>query len=118
MSVLQQLLDDVVVHQFELKLEVTAIGRRSTNDIVIEDSAVSADHARIIRQPNTVFSEYMEAWVEDSGSTNGTWLNEQPVVGRQRLHHNDRLRVAWNHFRFIDENEEQMEKTVHMLKTQ
>lgn len=117
MSVLQQLLDDVVVHQFELKQEVTAIGRRSTNDIVIEDSAVSASHARIIRQPNAVFGEYMEAWVEDNGSTNGTWLNEQPVVGRQRLHHNDRLRVAWNHFRFIDESEEQMEKTVHMLKT-
>lgn len=118
MSVLQQLLDDVVVHQFELKQEVTGIGRQSTNEIVINDSAVSASHARIIRLPNAVFNEYMEAWIEDCGSTNGTWLNEQPLVGRQRLHHNDRLRVAWNRFRFIDENEEQMEKTVHMLKTQ
>ncbi len=117
MSSLQQLLDDVVIHSFELKKDITRIGRKSGNDIVIEDSAVSSAHAHVLLQSNEFFPQYREAWIEDLGSTNGTWLNGQPVVGRQRLRHNDRLRIAWNQFRFIDEKEEKMEKTVQMLRT-
>ena len=53
--------------------------------------------------------------LEDAGSTNGTYVNDLRIEGRQRLHHNDIIRLAWNKFKFIDDKEAQMEQTVHML---
>ncbi len=111
MAILEQLLDDVVVHKFDLSQPMTRIGRRVENDIVIEDTAVSGLHACIRLVPNEDFAEFNDVFIEDLGSTNGTYLNEQLVVGRQRLRHNDKLRIAWNQFKFIDENEPEMEKT-------
>ena len=118
MAILAQLLDDVVVHKFELQQPETRIGRKTDNHVVIDDSAVSGQHARVVLQANTYFAKYLEAYLEDMGSTNGTFLNDEPVTGRQRLHHNDIIRIAWNTFKFIDESEEEMEGTVHMIRTQ
>lgn len=118
MAMLVQLLDDVVVHKFALEKAETRIGRQSENDIIIDDSAISGSHARLILQPNLYFAEYLEAYIEDAESTNGTFLNEQKVLGRQRLHHNDILRFAWNRFKFIDDKEQEMARTVHLLRTQ
>lgn len=118
MAWLVQLLDDVVVHKFEIKQAKTLIGRKPSCDIVIDDAAVSSTHAQIILQPNSYFSEYQEAFLEDLKSTNGTTLNGQALVGKQRLRNNDVVKLAWNTFKFIDESEAEMEKTVHMLRTQ
>ena len=118
MPVLVQLLDDVVVHKFELTEPQTLIGRKSGCDIIIDDSAVSGTHARLSLQPNPYFAEYLEATIEDLNSTNGTTLNGRTLVGQQRLRHNDVVKFAWNTFKFLDESEEQMEKTVQMLRTQ
>jgi pSer/pThr/pTyr-binding forkhead associated (FHA) protein len=115
MAILAQLLDDVVIHQFQLKPEMT-LGRKPGNDIVIDESSISSTHAKLILEPNSFFPEYLEAYIEDLSSTNGTFLNEQPVIGRQRLRHNDLIRFAWNKFKFLDESESQMERTVHMIK--
>ena len=50
------------------------IGRKSENDIVFRDPMVSAHHARLR------FAEDTELWVcVDTGSTNGTWLNDKRV---------------------------------------
>lgn len=118
MAILAQLIDDVVVHKFELPQGETRIGRGTDSDIVVAESAVSTEHANVSLTPNPYFSEYLEAYIEDCGSTNGTFLNDKPLAGRQRLHNNDVIRVAWNKFRFIDESEAEMEKTVHMMKNQ
>lgn len=115
MPILEQLLDDVVVHKFEIIEPVTRIGRKVDNDIVIEDTAVSALHAQILVEDNEDFAGYADIFIEDLGSTNGTFLNEQMVVGRQRLRHNDTLRIAWNQFKFIDENEPELERTRLMV---
>ena len=115
MALLAQLLDDVIVHKFDIVNTETLIGRKTENDIAIDDSAVSSVHAKITLQPNEYFAEYLEAYIEDLGSTNGTSLNGQPVIGRQRLRHNDIIKVAWNQFKYIDESEEEMEKTVHLI---
>jgi len=117
MPTLAQLLDDVVVHKFDLQEREVTIGRRSDNDIVIDDSAISSSHARVVLKPNEYFSDYLETYIEDLDSTNGTFLNEKPVLGRQRLFHNDEVRFAWNKFKFIDDKEAEMERTVQMLKT-
>lgn len=117
MAILAQLLDDVVVHKFDLVKSEMTLGRKAQSDIVIDDSAISSQHARVLKKSNEFFPQYQELYVEDLGSTNGTFLNEQPVVGRQRLRNGDTLRLAWNHFKFIDEQEAEMEKTVQMLRT-
>jgi predicted component of type VI protein secretion system len=35
-----------------------------------------------------------QAFVRDFGSTNGTFLNDQPVQGEAELHHDDRLKIG------------------------
>jgi len=57
---------------FDLNADVISIGRESTNDIVIQDSEISRNHARIIRRGSGFL-------VEDLGSTNGTFINRQQV---------------------------------------
>ncbi|MEC7376002.1 MAG: FHA domain-containing protein [Pseudomonadota bacterium] len=51
----------------------------------------------------------------DSNSTNGTFVNELRIGGRQRLNSNDVVRIGWNEFRFIDEEEQALEKTAYIL---
>ena len=80
------------------------IGRHPDCAIQFVLDRLSRTHARIDYRDGRLR-------IADLGSTNGTFLNEQLVVGRQRLRHNDKLRIAWNQFKFIDENEPEMEKT-------
>jgi len=57
-----------------LNEQFTGIGRNPNNDIVLPDRRVSGFHARIERDPA---GRYV---LTDSGSTNGTRLNGQPVT--------------------------------------
>lgn len=61
----------------ELRKQETTVGRDPSNDIALEDSAVSALHAKIIFQKG-------QFAVEDLGSTNGTYVNGIKV-DRSRL---------------------------------
>jgi len=115
MAILAQLVDDVVVHKFELTEPSTGLGRHPDNTVVIDDSAVSSRHATLEQRENSHFPEFKEHYLEDAGSTNGTYVNDLRIEGQQRLHHNDIIRLAWNKFKFIDDKEAQMEQTVHML---
>ncbi|WP_018277592.1 FHA domain-containing protein [Teredinibacter turnerae] len=115
MATLAQLVDDVVVHKFEVASTDVALGRHPENTVTIDDSAVSSHHAKITQQPNEYFPEYIEYFIEDCGSTNGTYINDLRIQGKKRLHNNDIVRLAWNRFKFLDEKESDMEKTVQML---
>jgi pSer/pThr/pTyr-binding forkhead associated (FHA) protein len=116
MAILAQLIDDVVLHKFELSKNETSVGRHPGSDIQIEDASVSGQHACIRLKQNEHFPEYQEIYIEDLNSTNGTFVNEEPVTGMVRLHHNDTVRVAWNRFKLLDPSEADMEQTVHMIK--
>ncbi|MCX7681686.1 MAG: FHA domain-containing protein [Anaerolineae bacterium] len=59
---------------FTLDKDVVTLGRAPTNDIVINEPQVSRQHARILRQGNTLV-------IEDLGSTNGTFVNGMRLVG-------------------------------------
>ncbi|NBS48933.1 MAG: FHA domain-containing protein, partial [Betaproteobacteria bacterium] len=59
-------LDGLTLRDVQLNRERTTIGRRPHNDLVIDNLAVSGDHAAILRGPAGSF-------VEDLGSTNGTF---------------------------------------------
>ncbi|MGN6188594.1 MAG: FHA domain-containing protein [Conexibacter sp.] len=68
-------------------LEHGATLGRGDVEIRLEDPFASTRHARIERQGPVLV-------LEDLGSTNGTYLNEQPLDGPQPLHHGDRIRIG------------------------
>lgn len=69
-----------------LEHEVT-IGRSSDCTITLEDAYISQTHARISVSSRGVV-------VEDMGSTNGTFLNNEKVRGSKQAHLGDRIRVG------------------------
>jgi diguanylate cyclase (GGDEF)-like protein len=70
------------------------IGRAEDRDIVIDDPNVSRRHARIAP------AEGGHA-VEDLGSTNGTFVNDEPVGGIRTLGDGDYLRVGGRLYRYL-----------------
>jgi pSer/pThr/pTyr-binding forkhead associated (FHA) protein len=72
---------------------VTA-GRGGQNDIALPgDDFASAQHARFVARGD-------EVWVEDAGSTNGTFVNGIRVARERRLAHGDVVRVGETELRF------------------
>jgi FHA domain len=63
------------------------VGRSRSSDLQIDDAFVSHMHARILRRGHFYF-------VEDLGSTNGTFLNGQRVSGDAQLKVRDELRFG------------------------
>ncbi|MBN2147306.1 MAG: FHA domain-containing protein [Anaerolineales bacterium] len=63
------------------------IGRDAACDCVLDDQTVSARHARLRYHHN-------QWWIEDSGSTNGTFLNGEAMNIPAVLAHGDRLRCG------------------------
>ena len=39
--------------------------------------------------------------IEDLGSTNGTYLNDQPLTGPQPLHEGDQIRIGDSEFSYL-----------------
>ena len=70
------------------------LGRGASADIQLEDSFASSQHARIVPQGSTMV-------LEDMGSTNGTFLNGEPLRGPQPLHPGDRIRIGDTEFSFV-----------------
>ena len=77
---------------YELVRPVT-LGRGNV-EIKLEDPFASSRHARIERQGGVVF-------IEDLGSTNGTYLNDEPLNGPQPLHPGDRIRIGDSEFSYV-----------------
>jgi predicted component of type VI protein secretion system len=60
------------------------IGRSSDLDMVLVEDMVSRRHAKISSSENEVF-------IQDLGSTNGTFVNGEKIAGRARLSEGDRI---------------------------
>lgn len=98
-------IDGVVIKDVELTKERTTLGRRPYNDIVIDNLAVSGEHAALHMEGNDVA-------VEDLHSTNGTYVNGKAVT-RQELRNGDTLEVGKYKIRYFNEAENpQFEKTM------
>jgi FHA domain len=79
---------------FELNSAQLTIGRGSQNDIAIAtDEYASARHARFEPRQDGV-------WVQDLGSTNGTYLNGTRLDRPRRLSRGDIVRVGETDLRF------------------
>lgn len=114
MAILTQLVDGVVAQKFEIYSPLS-IGRLGQNDIVIDDTSVSSQHAVIECKANPDFPEVKEFFIRDLGSTNGTEVNGEKITQTRRLHHQDEIKIAWNSFKFLDEDSVNLAKTVHIL---
>ena len=114
MAVIIQTVDGVIVNRFDIDKAGLSFGRAASNQVQIDDTAVSTNHAEIVVEES---DEGKQVYViRDTGSTNGTFLNEQKVE-RQPLRHKDIIRVGWNNFVFIDENQRDHERTDRITKS-
>jgi hypothetical protein len=73
--------------------EGALLGRGETADIRLEDTFASSQHARLVPQGDVMV-------LEDLGSTNGTYLNGEPLRGPQPLHVGDSIRIGDSEFTF------------------
>jgi FHA domain len=71
---------------YDLTDEIT-VGRAAGCGVHVEDAYTSNLHARVFRRDGAV-------WVEDLGSTNGTWVNAERINGPTRLGRGDLLQVG------------------------
>jgi pSer/pThr/pTyr-binding forkhead associated (FHA) protein len=71
---------------FDLGDEVT-VGRAAGCGVALEDAFTSQMHARVFRRNG-------ETWIEDLGSTNGTFVNAKKLATPVPLHPGDRLQVG------------------------
>lgn len=113
---LAQIVDAVVVNQFELPMGATTIGRHPDNDIVIDEVSVSGHHARITVEKNRYLEGAVEIYFEDLSSTNGSYINGKRSSGRQLIVNNDTVSLAWNEFKVQDESAASLEKTAYILR--
>ncbi len=67
--------------------ETFIIGRSGNVDLLLDDPSVSARHAKLIVKGD-------ECWAVDLGSTNGTFINQAPIVGTAPLRVGDALRIG------------------------
>ena len=114
MASIVQLVDGVVANRFEITDSGLKFGRIETNNVVIGDKAVSSEHAAVLLLKDE--SGNIQYVLNDLGSTNGTYVNEQKI-DKQLLQHNDVVRVGWNSFTFINEDEVDLEKTTKVKKS-
>lgn len=88
-------LTDPAGREHRLAGETILIGRAVENDIVIASKRVSRQHARLRREGRAVL-------LEDMGSANGTFLNDERLAGPVALRDGDRIGVGDVFFVFRD----------------
>jgi len=115
MASIIQLVDGVVANRFEINEIGLKFGRTSVNQVLIDDLAVSTEHAQI----NVLKDEQgvLKFVLQDLDSTNGCFINEQKIDQQQLLRHKDIVRIGWNNFTFINEDEVDHEKTREVKKS-
>ena len=88
-------IDGVVIKEVQLTKDRTSLGRRPYNDIVIDNLAVSGEHAVLQLAGNDVH-------IEDLNSTNGTYLNGK-AVKKQLLQNGDTVEIGKYRIKYVSE---------------
>jgi hypothetical protein len=99
-------LDGVVIKEVQVTKDKTTLGRRPYNDIVIDNLAVSGEHAVLQMVGADVF-------IEDLNSTNGTYINGK-AIKKQLLVHNDTVEVGKYKIKYLVDDSGEYEKTLIM----
>ncbi len=89
-------IDGVEIKHVHLQKDRTTLGRKPHNDIVLTDMVVSGDHCAFEMEG------LADVYLEDLGSTNGTYLNGKMVHGeRVRLRDHDVIGVGRFRIQFL-----------------
>ncbi|MCA0242739.1 MAG: FHA domain-containing protein [Proteobacteria bacterium] len=99
-------LDGVVIKEVQITKDKTTLGRRPYNDIVIDNLAVSGEHAVLQMVGADVF-------IEDLNSTNGTYINGK-AIKKQLLTHNDTVEIGKYKIKYLVDEGADYEKTMIM----
>ena len=91
MAKLALMFDEKLVKEVPIGARPVRIGRSPDNDLVVDNLAVSNDHAR-------VYFESGRLVVEDRGSLNGTFVNDLRVE-RATLHDGDSIWIGKHHIK-------------------
>lgn len=97
-------LDGVVIKEVQITKDKTTLGRRPYNDIVIDNLAVSGEHAVLQMVGADVF-------IEDLNSTNGTYINGK-AIKKQLLNNSDVVEIGKYKIKFLLEDSVDYEKTM------
>jgi len=98
-------MDGLVLKEIPLTKERMTIGRRASNDIQIDNLAISGEHAAVVTILN-------DSFLEDLNSTNGTYVNGK-AVKKQLLQDGDSVEVGKYKIKFVsDVLGESYEKTM------
>jgi diguanylate cyclase (GGDEF)-like protein len=82
-------------HRYLLAKQQMTIGRGKDNDIVLPSDCVSRRHSRVEQRGEEIF-------VLDLGSTNGTFVNDEPKPVKEcRLNRGDQLRIGDTIFKYL-----------------
>ncbi len=92
------------ISEYKIARDQIFIGRDPSCDISIDDGDVSRRHARVSAERNKFY-------IEDLGSSNGTFVNSRPIEGKVELKHTDIVQIGSNVFVFND-----MDIPVEMLE--
>ena len=88
-------IDGVVIKEVQLSKDRTTLGRRPYNDVVIDNLAISGEHAVFQMTGSEVF-------IEDLNSTNGTYVNGK-AAKKQQLQNGDTVEVGKYKIKFVHE---------------
>jgi pSer/pThr/pTyr-binding forkhead associated (FHA) protein len=86
-------IDGVVIKEVTLAKDRTTLGRRPYNDIVVDNLAISGEHAVLHMIGGDVY-------LEDLNSTNGTYVNGR-AIKKQALEQNDIIEVGKYKVRYM-----------------
>lgn len=86
-------LENSVIREVPLDKERIMIGRKASNEIQIENLAVSGEHACIVTILN-------DSFLEDMGSTNGTLVNGNPIK-KHILQNNDVIEIGKYKLKYV-----------------
>lgn len=88
-------MDGAVIKEYPLNKERTTIGRKPHNDIVIDNLAVSSEHAAVITILN-------DSFFEDLNSTNGSLVNGVPTM-KHFLQSNDVIEIGKYKLKYLND---------------
>ncbi|WP_293603979.1 FHA domain-containing protein [Polaromonas sp. UBA4122] len=98
-------IDGVVIKEVQVTKDRTSLGRRPYNDVVIDNLAVSGEHA-VLQMSGK------EVYLEDLNSTNGTYLNGK-AVKKQLLKNSDIIEIGKYKITYVNEAAQaEFDKTV------
>ncbi|MDQ3058994.1 MAG: FHA domain-containing protein [Pseudomonadota bacterium] len=88
-------MEGIIIKEFQLSKDRTSLGRRPYNDIVIDNLAISGEHAVLQLSGH-------EVYIEDLNSTNGTYVNGK-TVKKQMLENHDVIEIGKYRIQYVNE---------------